>query len=145
MDEIKNPTNADEVRAAAKAKAEQSDAKAAEPKPQYVYEVTEPCHRDGLYYDPVKWRQDGGEGPLIHVASEPQVSKALKPVDEATEKATAAKALEFAAVKRAKELGAHPELAKIIEQNAALMAANAQQQQQIAELVAALKGTVKKS
>jgi hypothetical protein len=134
--QIKAPINADEVRAAAKAKAT-AIAKDESDKPRYTYEVTQPCHRDGLYYDPEKWKQDGGEGPLLHVASEPQVSMALKPADEATEEATEAQKLVFAEVKRKKDLAAHPELAELVRKNAELEA-------QLTKAIAALQKAASK-
>jgi dTDP-D-glucose 4,6-dehydratase len=93
-------------------------ATAAKTEPEYRYVVTEPCHRDGLYYVPA----ESGEEDVIHVATEPQVSKALKPADKFTAAATEEKRKEFEAVKRKQELAAHPELAKLVEQNALLQA-----------------------
>src|SRR4051812_40007148 len=101
MDQIKNPTNADEGRALKTAAPEKP-----EPKKQYTYKVIAPCHRDGLYYVPA----EPGKEPVLHVTSEPQVSVALEPHDEETVKATEVKKLEFAEVRRLKELKAHPEL-----------------------------------
>lgn len=104
--------------------------KKAEPKPTpYKYEVVQPCHRDGLYYDPTNPK---AELPMFHYAAEPQVSVALVPADEFTAKATAEQKVKFAEVARLNKLNANPELA-------ALAASNARLEGQLADAIKALQ------
>jgi hypothetical protein len=113
-----------------------------EPKPKpYKYEVVEPCHRDGLYFDPTNPK---AELPMFHWAETPQVSAALKPANDFTRKATEEQRLVFAKVRRENELKSHPELAAMVRENGELKARMDAQGAQLAEAISALKVAAKK-